>query len=100
MQQTSICTSCGAEMSSEARFCRRCGQASTRLNPESVTEGTTRILEATEQNRAFGQEFYEQHGPLAQQTNPIPTQGNQTVRNLRTETKHQNWELISAVLVL
>lgn len=99
MQQTTICTACGAEIPPEARFCRRCGQASTRLKHGSVTEGTTRILETPEQNKVFGQDFYEQHGNLAQQTNPIPAEGNQTVRNLTTETKKQNWSSLSIVLI-
>ncbi|HKC63907.1 MAG TPA: zinc ribbon domain-containing protein [Pyrinomonadaceae bacterium] len=99
MQQTSTCTSCGAEMTAEARFCRRCGQASTRFKTESVTEGTTRILKTPEQDRVFGQEFYEQHGHLAQPTNPSLAQGNQTARNLTTETKKQNWSMISIALV-
>ena len=98
MQQTTICTSCGAEMLGEARFCRRCGQASTQFKPESVTEGTTRILETPESNKIFGQEFYEQHGSLAQQTSRISPQANQTVRSLTTETKPQNWLLLSTIL--
>ena len=69
-------------MLGEARFCRRCGQASAQFKSESVTEGTTRILETPESNKIFGQEFYEQHGSLAQQTSRISPQANQTVRSL------------------
>lgn len=98
MQQTTICTSCGAEMSPDARFCRRCGQASTRLKTESVTEGTTRLLETPEANKPFEQEFYEQ-GHLAQQTNPNLAQDNQTVRNLTKETKNHNPLLLGTIMV-
>src|SRR5436305_8169083 len=98
MQQTLLCTACGAEMLDEARFCRKCGQPSTRFKEESVTEGTTRILETPEHNKVFGQEFYEQHGSLAQPTTRIPPQVNQTSRNLTVEPKRQNWVLISAIL--
>ena len=39
------CAHCGAEMLPEARFCRRCGQASKEFARGSVTEVTTRRLE-------------------------------------------------------
>jgi ribosomal protein L40E len=98
MQQTTICTSCGTEIASEARFCRRCGQASAQFKTESVTEGTTRLLETPEPNKPFGQEFYEQHGNLAQQTIPLPPQANQTARSLTAETNPRNWLLFSTIL--
>src|SRR4051812_14245876 len=99
MQQTSLCTTCGAEMLDGARFCRKCGRPSTRFAEESVTEGTTRILEKQEEKKVFGQEFYEQHGSLAQPTTRIPPQVNETSRNLTTaEPKRQNWILIGSLL--
>jgi len=86
-------------MLDDARFCRKCGKPSTRFAAESVTEGTTRILETPEASKVFGQEFYEQHGSLAQPTTRIPPQANQTARNLAVaEPKRQNWALIGALL--
>jgi hypothetical protein len=86
-------------MLDDARFCRKCGKPSTRLASESVTEGTTRILETPEASKVFGQEFYEQHGSLAQPTTPIPPQANQTERNLAVaEPKRQNWALIASLI--
>lgn len=83
----------------DARFCRKCGQPSARSASESVTEGTTRILETPQASKVFGQEFYEQHGSLAQPTTRIPPQANQTARNLAAaEPKRQNWALIGALL--
>jgi ribosomal protein L40E len=99
MQQTTLCTTCGAEITDDARFCRKCGQPSTRFAAESVTEGTTRILETPEAGKVFGQEFYEQHGSLAQPTTRIPPQANQTARNLAVaEPKRQNWALIASLI--
>ncbi|HJU56473.1 MAG TPA: zinc ribbon domain-containing protein, partial [Pyrinomonadaceae bacterium] len=71
------CTSCGAEIPAEARFCRSCGQPSARFNRESVTEGTTRLLETPErpQPQPPAQEVYERPGELAQATNRLPPQG-------------------------
>lgn len=85
-------------MTGDARFCRKCGQASTRFAAESVTEGTTRILQTPEANNIFGQEFYEQHGSLAQPTTPIPPQATQTARNLPAEPKRQNWLMFGALV--
>jgi hypothetical protein len=86
-------------MLDDARFCRKCGKPSTRFAAESVTEGTTRILETPEASKVFGQEFYEQHGSLAQPTTRIPPQANQTARNLAVaEPKRQNWALIGSLL--
>jgi hypothetical protein len=87
-------------MLDDARFCRKCGKPSARLSSESVTEGTTRILETPEASKVFGQEFYEQHGSLAQPTTRIPPQANQTARNLAAaaEPKRQNWALIGSLI--
>jgi len=85
-------------MLDEARFCRKCGQPSTRFKEESVTEGTTRILEAPEHNKVFSQESNEQHGSLAQPTTRMPPQANETSRNLMAEPKRQNWVLIGSLL--
>jgi ribosomal protein L40E len=98
MQQTTICTSCGAEIAPEARFCRKCGQPSAQFKTESITEGTTRRLETPEPNKTVGQEFYEQHGSLAQPTTRIPPQAQQTARNLTTANRKQNWLLLSTIL--
>src|SRR5436305_14667324 len=98
MQQTLLCTACGAEMLDGARFCRKCGQPSTRFKEESVTEGTTRILETPEHNKVFGQEFYEQHGSLAQPPTRIPPQVNPTARSLSTEPQRENCFLITVLL--
>nr|MDQ3820301.1 hypothetical protein [Acidobacteriota bacterium] len=70
-----------------------------RLKTESVTEGMTRILESPEANRMFGQEFYEQHGQLAQPTNPLPAKGNGAVRSLSKEGGNQNRLLLSTIMV-
>lgn len=102
MQPTVACTSCGAEIPAEARFCRSCGQPSARFNRESVTEGTTRHLETPERPPAPppAQDFYEHHpGGLAQPTNRLPPQANPTSRGLEANRKPTNWVLIGAIIV-
>lgn len=101
MQPTVPCTKCGAEIPAEARFCRSCGQPSARFNPESVTEGTTRLLETPErpQPQPPAQEVYERPGELAQATNRLPPQGIPTSRTLEPSRKPTNWVLISAIIV-
>lgn len=98
MQQTLACTNCGADIPIEARFCRACGQRSTRFDPESVTEGTTRLLETPERPASFDPGVYEQPGSLAQPTTRIPTQANQTSRSLEVSRKSPQWLLISLIL--
>ena len=99
--QTSPCTRCGAEIPLEARFCRSCGQPSARFNRESVTEGTTRLLETPERPAANpAQEFqYERQGELAQATSRLPPQAAQTNRGLEMSGKPTNWVLIGAIVV-
>jgi hypothetical protein len=98
MQRTFICLSCGAELLPEARFCRNCGQPARQVEPNSVTEGTTRLLETPErQAPPFAQNFYEHHGSLAQATSPIPPQVNPTSRSLEPKRIATNWVLIGAV---
>lgn len=94
------CTNCGAELSSEARFCRNCGQRSSRYNPESVTEGTTRLLETPERPPIFGQQLDEQPGSLAHATSHIPQQAT-TTRGLEPVPKSQNHTvlLLSVALI-
>lgn len=99
--QTSTCTSCGAEIPLEARFCRNCGQPSARFDRESVTEGTTRLLE-TPERPAPGPAFEfptERPGELAQATTRLPPQGAQTSRGLEAQRKPTNWALISVIIV-
>lgn len=99
--QTSPCTRCGAEIPLEARFCRNCGQPSARFDRESVTEGTTRLLETPERPAANpAQEFqYERQGELAQATNRLPPQAAQTNRGLEMSGKPTNWLLIGVIVV-
>jgi hypothetical protein len=99
MQRTSTCPTCSADILPEARFCRSCGQPVKQLDPNSVTEGTTRLLETPEPQTPFGQNFYEHHGSLAQATSRIPPQANPTNRNLEPNRKPTNWVLMSAVMV-
>ena len=101
MQPTVACTRCGAEIPVEARFCRSCGQPSARFNPESVTEGTTRLLETPERPTPPppAQDFYQQPGGLAQPTNRLPPQAGPTSRALEPNRKPTNWVLISAIIV-
>jgi ribosomal protein L40E len=99
MQQISLCTNCGAEIPGGARFCRSCGQRSNQLNPNSVAEGTTRLLETPEPNAPFGQNVYEHHGGLAQPTSRIPLEANSTSRSLETNPQPHNWVLIGSILV-
>ena len=99
MQQLLPCTHCGAEIPAEARFCRNCGQRSKHLDQSSVTEGTTRLLETPERQAPFNQNVYEQPGSLAQATNRLPPQVNQTSRSLETKDKSRQWVLISSLLV-
>lgn len=99
MQQTSLCTACGTEISSEARFCRKCGQPSARFNPNSVTEGTTRLLDTPERQASVGQDVYEQHGDLARATSRIPPQVNATSRSLEPTRQPKNWLLLGSILV-
>jgi hypothetical protein len=99
MQQTSICTNCGAEIPSEARFCRNCGQRSTQINPGSVIEGTTRLLETPERPAAsFDQNVYDQPGGLAQPTTRISPQANPTNRDLETNPQPSHRVMISLML--
>ena len=42
------CRNCGASLVPGTRFCRQCGHPSANIDPASVTEGTTRILETPE----------------------------------------------------
>lgn len=63
-----------------------------------MTEGTTRRLDTAEPRQTFGQEFYEQHGSLAQPTTRISPQVNQTARNLTTATKQPNWLWLATIL--
>lgn len=101
MQPTVSCTSCGAEILAEARFCRNCGQPSARFNRESVTEGTTRLLETPE--RPFApppvHEVYEGPGGMVQPTNRLPPQVNPTSHGLEATRKPTNWVLISVIIV-
>ena len=101
MQQTSPCTSCGAEIPLDARFCRSCGHPSARFNRESVTEGTTRLLETPERPAAGpAHEFpTERPGELAQATTRLPPQGMPTSRGLEVNRKPTNWVLITAIIV-
>ena len=62
-----VCIHCGAELTSEARFCRRCGQRTAHASAGSVTEATTRHLETAANRPLPGQEFYAQPDPLAYQ---------------------------------
>jgi ribosomal protein L40E len=98
MQQIPVCTSCGAEIPSGARFCRICGQRSTQFNSGSVTEGTTRLLDTPEPNAPFGQNAYEHHGSLAQPTSRILPEANPTSRSLETNPRPQNWALIGTIV--
>lgn len=99
MQQTSICTNCGADIPIEARFCRACGQRLTRLDANSVTEGTTRLLETPERPASFDQHVYEQPGSLAQPTTRIPAQANETSRSLELSRKSPQWVLIGSIVI-
>ncbi|HYG83070.1 MAG TPA: zinc ribbon domain-containing protein [Pyrinomonadaceae bacterium] len=102
MQPTVACTSCGAEIPAEARFCRNCGQPSARFNRESVTEGTTRLLETPERPPAPppAQDVYQQHpGGPGQPTNRLPPQTNPTSYALEPVRKPTNWVLIGAIVV-
>jgi hypothetical protein len=99
MKPTTICSSCGAELLPEGRFCRSCGQPAKQLDPSSVTEGTTRLLETPEaQAPPFGETFYEHHGSLANVTSRMPPQANPTNRNLELNRKPTNWVLAGAVM--
>lgn len=101
MQQTSPCSNCGAEIPLEARFCRSCGKASPRVSRESVTEGTTRLLETPERPAAQPAPGFptERPGELAQATNRLPPQGAETSRGLDVNRKPTNWLLISVIVV-
>jgi ribosomal protein L40E len=100
MQPTTACTNCGADIPSEARFCRACGQRSVRLDANSVTEGTTRLLETPERPASsFDQHIYEQPGGLAQPTSRIPSQANETSRSLEVSRKSPQWVLIGSILI-
>ncbi|HUQ34532.1 MAG TPA: hypothetical protein VM095_20595 [Pyrinomonadaceae bacterium] len=71
-------------------------------NPNSVTEGTTRLLETPERperQAPFNPNVFEQHGGLAQATSHIPQQANPTSRSLELPRKSTNWLLIGAVSV-
>ena len=103
MQPTVPCTTCGAEIPVEARFCRSCGQPSARFNRESVTEGTTRLLETPERPQAPppAQDVYEQHpGGLAQATNRLPPETNPTSRALEPNRKPTNWLVIGVIALM
>lgn len=100
MQPTSICTTCGAELPVEARFCRNCGQRSSRFDPASVTEGTTRLLETPERPSPspFNQNVYEHPGHLAHATSRIHPQDNPTSRNLETtQTTSGRWMMFGLI---
>ncbi|HWS98658.1 MAG TPA: zinc ribbon domain-containing protein [Pyrinomonadaceae bacterium] len=101
MQPTVACTTCGAEIPVEARFCRNCGQPSARFDRESVTEGTTRLLETPERPTPPppAQDVYQHPGQLAQPTNRLPPQTNPTSRALEPNRKPTNWVLISAIII-
>lgn len=99
MQQTMPCASCGAQIPVEARFCRNCGQPSARFNRESVTEGTTRLLDAPERPPQFAQESYERPGELAQATTRLPPQAAPTAHALDINRKPTNWVLIGAIVI-
>ena len=100
MQPTSSCTNCGAEISSEARFCRSCGQRSTQFNPESVTEGTTRLLETPERQAPPGQHIYDHPGDLAQVTKRLPLQANPTSRSLENNHQSRSRVLIGSTVIV
>lgn len=100
MQHLLSCTHCGAEIPAEARFCRSCGQRSKQLDRPSVTEGTTRLLETPEQQDPFKQNVFEQPASLAQATNRLPPQANQTSRGLETTDKSRQRVLTGALLVV
>jgi hypothetical protein len=70
------------------------------LDAESVTEGTTRLLETPERPAAFDQHVYEQPGSLAQATSHLPSQANQTSRSLEANRKSPQWVLIGSLLVV
>jgi hypothetical protein len=103
MQPSVACTSCGAEIPVEARFCRSCGQPSARFSRESVTEGTTRLLETPERPKAPppAQDYFNEQRPggLAQPTNRLPPEANPTNRALEPNRKPTNWVLIGASVV-
>ncbi|MGA9997006.1 MAG: zinc ribbon domain-containing protein, partial [Pyrinomonadaceae bacterium] len=99
MQQTSLCTTCGAEVPGEARFCRNCGQRSSHLNPESVTEGTTRLLETPERPSPFNQHVYEHPGHLAHGTSRIHPQANPTSSLENNRKPGGNWMMLGVIVV-
>jgi hypothetical protein len=103
MEPTVTCTSCGAEIPVEARFCRSCGQPSARFSRESVTEGTTRLLETPERPKAPppAQDYFNEQRPggLAQPTNRLPPETNPTSRALEPNRRPTNWVLIGAFIV-
>jgi hypothetical protein len=79
-QQKLSCANCGTELMPDARFCRRCGQPSNTLGRASVTEVTTRRLDAT------GQPFMPGQGAAGRQS--LEQQpGAQTLMALSAETQ-------------
>jgi hypothetical protein len=104
MQPTVACTSCGAEIPVEARFCRSCGQPSARFNRESVTEETTRHLETPErpQTPPPAQDYFNEQRPggLAQPTNRLPPETNPTSHALEPKRKPTNWVVISVIVLM
>ena len=65
-----------------------------------MTEGTTRLLETPEQQDPFNQHVFDQPASLAQATNRLPPQANQTSRGLETKGKSRERVLVGSLLVL
>jgi len=70
------------------------------LNPESVTEGTTRLLDTPEPQASFDPNAYERPGGLAQATSPIHPQAQPTNRSLEAKKAPTNWLLLGSIIVV
>ncbi len=99
------CQHCGAEFTSQMRFCRNCGQAVTPMERASVTEATTQILGAPTSTTNTHQPYdYATTEPshLASRVSTAAMQDAMTTQHLDAtrRQRHGLWLSLAAVGVL
>ncbi|MBV9210325.1 MAG: zinc-ribbon domain-containing protein [Acidobacteria bacterium] len=96
-----LCAKCGAELLAGARFCRRCGQASS-FDGASVTEAETRVFQETAERRAPETQYYDQRPTGAGYLSPneMGSFANADAERLEAARRKRTSVIIGSVIVL